>query len=169
MDLRVLSPEDAAAFQPLRLNALRECPTAFSSSYEEECDIPLARVAERLTPTAEQAVFGAFEDGALIGTTGLKRESRRKLAHKAFIWGVYVAPPFRNRGVGRLLLQEALAHAASMPGLRQVSLGANAANPASIALYQSVGFEPYGVEKGFLLVDGVLYDEIHMACVIAKA
>ena len=104
----------------------------------------------------------------LVGTTGLQRERARKLAHKAFIWGVYVAPPFRNRGVGRLLLREALAHAALMPGLRQVSLGANSANPASIALYKSVGFEPFGVEKGFLLVDGVLYDEIHMTHVIAK-
>ncbi len=168
MDVRVLGAEDASAFQALRLDALRECPTAFSSSYEEECDLALSRVAERLTPTPERAVFGAFENGALVGTTGLQRECARKLAHKAFVWGVYVAPPFRKRGVARLLLREALAHAALMPGLRQVNLGANSANPASIALYRSAGFEPFGVEKGFLLVDGVLYDEIHMALVIAK-
>jgi RimJ/RimL family protein N-acetyltransferase len=169
MDVRVLDAEDAAAFQSLRLEALRECPTAFSSSYEEECDIALSRVAERLTPTPDRAVFGVFESAALVGTAGLQRESARKLAHKAFIWGVYVAPLFRKRGAGRRLLQDVLAHAALMPGLRQVSLGANSANPASIALYKSVGFEPFGVEKGFLLVDGVLYDEIHMARVIAKA
>ena len=127
MDVRVLDAEDAPAFQALRLDALRECPTAFSSSYEEERDLPLSLVAERLTPTPERAVFGAFEGGALVGTTGLQRERARKLAHKAFVWGVYVAPPFRKRGAGRLLLREALAHAALMPGLRQVSLGANSA------------------------------------------
>jgi len=46
MELRTLDSRDAAAFQALRLTALRECPTAFCSSYEEECDIPLARTAK---------------------------------------------------------------------------------------------------------------------------
>jgi RimJ/RimL family protein N-acetyltransferase len=168
MEIRVLHMSDAASFQHLRLNALRECPTAFSSSYEEECDMPLYRVGERLSPKPDRAVFGAFDDGRLIGIVGLQRESHRKLSHKAFIWGVYVAPTHRKRGVGRRLLQATLDHAASMPGLRQLLLGANAANVASIALYKALGFEPFGVEKGFLMVDSVLHDEIHMARVIAK-
>lgn len=50
-----------------------------------------------------------------------------------------------------------------MPGLLTVMLGANAANAASVGLYKAVGFEPFGVECGFALVDGVLRDEIHMA------
>jgi ribosomal protein S18 acetylase RimI-like enzyme len=169
MAVRVLLASDAAIFQQVRLSALLECPTAFSSSYEEECDIPLSRVGERLGPTLDTAVFGALDDGRLIGTVGLQRESRRKLAHKAFIWGVYVAPTHRRRGVGRRLLEAAIAHAASMPGLLQVSLGANAANLASLALYKALGFEPFGVEKGFRMVDGVLHDEIFMARSITKA
>jgi RimJ/RimL family protein N-acetyltransferase len=167
MHIRVLLGADAAACKELRLQALREHPTAFSSSYEEECAIPLARVAERLEPSPAGVVFGAFEDGRLVGMAGLARERPRKLSHKAVIWGVYVAPTCRKRGAGRGLLEAALEHAAGLPGLRQVNLGANAANPASIALYRSVGFEPFGVEKGFLLVDGVLHDEIHMARAVA--
>jgi RimJ/RimL family protein N-acetyltransferase len=168
MEIRVLLGSDAAEFQQLRLSALRECPTAFSSSYEEECDLPLSRVGERLAPTPDRAVFGAFYDGRLVGTVGLHRESQRKLSHKAYIWGVYVAPTFRQRGVGRRLLQAALDHAANMPGLRQVSLGVNAANATSIELYKALLFEPFGVERGFLMVDGVLHDEIHMTRVIGK-
>jgi RimJ/RimL family protein N-acetyltransferase len=166
MDVRVLVAGDAARFQSVRLAGLAECPTAFSSSYEEEYDRPLARVAERLVPTADSRVLGAFAGDALVGVTGLRRESARKLAHKAFIWGVYVVPAARKRGVAHLLLQEALAYAASMKGLRQVNLGVNSANPAAIALYTSAGFEKYGVEKGFMMVDGVLCDEILMARVI---
>jgi len=167
MELRVLESADAAAFSRLRLAALRECPTAFSSSYEEECDIPLARRAERMAPGRDNAIFGAFDGPDLVGTVGLHRERGLKLAHKAVIWGVYVAPSFRQRGVGRLLLERALAHAASLPGLLQVTLGVNTENTAAIALYTSLGFETFGLERGFLLVDGVLHDELHMARPVA--
>lgn len=160
---RMLLPEDAEAFQAVRLQGLRECPTAFSSSSEEECDRPLSAIAERLTPTPGAAVFGAFDGDRLTGVVGIHREEFRKLAHKAFVWGMYVVPGYRNRGLGRRLLDRSLKHAAAMPGLRQVNLGVNAQNLPAIALYEAAGFERYGVERGFLLVDGVLHDEIMMA------
>lgn len=162
MDLRILQSGDIAAFKALRLAALRECPTAFSSSYEEECDIPLEQAAERLVPNPDRAIFGAFDGEDLVGTLGLYREDKRKLKHKGVIWGVYVAPAFRGRGVGRMLLERALAHATSMPDLLQLSLGVNTANAAAIALYRSAGFERFGLERGFMRVDGVLHDELHM-------
>jgi RimJ/RimL family protein N-acetyltransferase len=167
MELRVLESSDVEAFTALRLTALRECPTAFSSSYEEECDIPLARRAQRMAPDRGNAIFGAFDGQNLVGTVGLHRESSRKLAHKALIWGVYVAPSFRQRGIGRMLLERALAHAASLPGLLRVTLGVNTENTAAIALYESLGFETFGLERGFLLVDGVLHDELHMVRAVA--
>lgn len=160
MDIRVLSADDAAAFQALRLRALQECPTAFSSSYEEECDRPLSGVGGRLAPTAGHAVFGAFDREELAGIVGIHREEHR---------GMYVAREYRNRGLGRELLDRALAYAASTPGVRQVNLGVNAQNESAIALYEAAGFTRYGVERGFLLVDGVLYDELQMAIVVANA
>jgi RimJ/RimL family protein N-acetyltransferase len=168
MEVRILDSGDVTAFKALRLAALRECPTAFSSSYEEECRVPLAQQAERMAPDADRAIFGAFDGATLVGSTGLQREGRVKLAHKAFIWGVYVAPAFRGRGVGRMLLERALARAQSMSDLLQVTLGVNTANAAAIALYKSVGFEPFGLERGFMRVDGVLHDELHMVLSIAK-
>jgi ribosomal protein S18 acetylase RimI-like enzyme len=169
MELRTIDSTDAAAFQALRLAALLECPTAFSSSYEEECDVPLAEAAQRLVPDRNRAIFGAFDGDALVASVGLQRESMRKLAHKAVIWGVYVAPSFRRRGVGRRLLERALAHAESMPDLLQVTLGVNTANTAAIRLYESLGFEQFGLERGFLRVDGVLHDELHMVLTLTSS
>lgn len=166
--VRILEAGDVAAFRTLRLAALRECPTAFSSSYEEECDVPLEQSAKRMAPDRDHVIFGAFADEELVGTTGLAREGPRKLAHKAVIWGVYVAPAFRQRGIGRVLLHRALTYAAALPGLRRVSLGVNTANSAAIALYKSMGFEPFGLERDFLLVDGVLHDELHMTFEIKR-
>ena len=168
MQIRILGPIDADAFQSLRLQALQDCPSAFASSYEEECDTAIVAVAERLAPAADHCVFGALEGTELIGTAGLAREGHVKLAHKAFIWGVYVAPRFRRQGVGRQLVTQALEHAAKVPGLRQVNLGVNVANAAAISLYESLGFRSFGIERGFMLLNGQLHDEVHMVCVLAQ-
>ena len=164
--VRSLGPADVAQFRALRLRALREEPTAFASAPEDEAELPVETIAARLQETANQVTFGAFEGGSLTGLSGLLRERRRKLAHKAWIVGFYVAPESRRRGLGRLLLERTLAHSRSMPGLRQVNLGVNADNIAARALYESVGFVAFGLERGFMLVGGVPQDEISMTCVL---
>jgi RimJ/RimL family protein N-acetyltransferase len=168
IELRVLSSKDAAEFQRLRLEGLRDSPTAFSSSYEDECDSDLARVAERIASDSRRAIFGAFDGNELVGLAGFQREGGRKLEHKAFIWGMYVTPRCRRRGIGRQLIERVLSHAAQQTGLRRIKLGVNAANAAAIALYAAVGFKSYGVEQAFLVVDGLEQDEIHMAYVLAR-
>lgn len=161
-EVRRLTAADAAVFHALRCRGLREDPTAFASSYEEETAQPIAEVAARM---GTAAVFGAFEGGALVGVVGLKRESHRKLAHKVVLWGMYVAPEARRRGVGRRLVVSALAEAFGWPGVRQVYLGVNAANAAATALYVKLGFTAFGLERACMIVDGEPQDEIHMVCV----
>jgi RimJ/RimL family protein N-acetyltransferase len=168
MQVRVLTPADAPAFQVLRLRGLQECPSAFASSYEEEVSTPIAVVAERLSAQEDRAMFGAFQEQHLIGVVGLQREQLSKLAHKAYIWGMYVEPTVRNLGVGYQLVAQALSHAANVLRVRQVCLGVNAQNVAAIALYKRLGFVQFGFEPGFMLLDGELHDEMHMVCVLQR-
>lgn len=162
MLIRHLVPSDAAAFQALRLAALRECPCAFSSSHEEECGTPLDIIEGHLTPGSGRNMFGAFVGSDLVGTVGVGREGRRKLKHKGFIRGMYVAAVHRGQGLGRRLLEHALVFAASIEGLHKVTLTVTAGNAAAVALYESMGFQVFGHERGALLVDGLLYDEMQM-------
>ena len=162
--LRPLTPEDASEFAALRLRGLKECPSAFASSHEEEVGTPLPELAARLAPQPDRAVLGAFDEGRLVAVVGIQREGMVKLSHKAFVWGVYVAPEARGRGVGMQVLDAALAHAASVLGVRQVNLGVNTSNLAAIALYRKLGFQAYGLERDYLLVDGVFHDEHQMVC-----
>ena len=162
MLIRRLVSSDARAYQTLRLAALCECPSAFGSSYEEECDTPLALMAERLAPESGHIVFGAFDEAQLVGNIGVGRETARKLAHKGFVRGMYVAPDFRNQGIGRKLMTQALRFAVSMHGLRQLTLSVNATNAGALALYEAMGFKSFGVEPAALFIDSELHDEIHM-------
>jgi ribosomal protein S18 acetylase RimI-like enzyme len=160
MLIRRLVPADAHAFQVLRLNGLRECAPAFSSSYEEECDTPIATIEQNL---AERMMFGAFDGPWMAGMVGVGREPMRNLRHKAFIRSMYVAPTHRGQGLGRKLMLHAFQAAASMDGVTQVTLEVTAGQEPAIALYESLGYVAYGLEKRALRIDGVFYDEIRMA------
>ncbi|SFC71110.1 Protein N-acetyltransferase, RimJ/RimL family [Polaromonas sp. OV174] len=162
MHIRRLTSLDASAFQALRLSALRDSPSAFGSSYDEEKDIPVTTVEARLVMKPDRGIFGAFEDDTLVGMIGLGRESMKKLVHKAFVWGMYVGPEVRGKGIARALLQEAISVAGSVPSVQQINLSVNASNAAAIRLYQSAGFTVFGCEPGALLIDGELHDETHM-------
>jgi ribosomal protein S18 acetylase RimI-like enzyme len=162
MHIRRLLPSDASAFHALRLVALRDCPSSFSSSYEEERDTPLSTIASRLAPGSGRNLFGAFDGEELVGIVGVGREEAPKLRHKASVRGMYVAASQRGKGAGRQLLEHALACCASMQGLRQVTLVVTAGNAAAIALYQAMGFGVYGTEPRALFVDGVYHDDVYM-------
>jgi RimJ/RimL family protein N-acetyltransferase len=160
--IRALTPQDASAFHALRLRGLRECPEAYTSSFEEEFATPLTEIERRLQPRPEAAVFGGFEAGALVAMAGVQRESMAKLAHKAYVWGVYVAPEARGRGVGAHVISHALNYAARTLGVRQVNLGVNTRNTPAIALYRKLGFVEYGFERDFLMINGEFHDEYQM-------
>ena len=140
VEYRQLTPADAAAFQSLRLGGLRDSPTTFASSYEEERDLPIEVVAARLAPDDDHFVLGAFAGAELAGCIGLQRQAHHKQAHKAYIWGMYVAPAHRGRAIGRELLARTLQGAEALPAVRQITLCVNQANTAAVALYEAMGF-----------------------------
>jgi ribosomal protein S18 acetylase RimI-like enzyme len=160
---RRLEPSDVAAYRALRLAALRESPTAYGSSAEEEEALPMAVFEDRLAPAADRAVFGVFDGTTLVGVAGIVREPKAKRAHTATVFGVYVAPPVRGRGVGRGLMRFAIDQAETLPGRRQLRLCVNADNTAALNLYTSLGFVIFGREIDALVVDGHFHDELHMA------
>jgi ribosomal protein S18 acetylase RimI-like enzyme len=155
--IRELLEADAEAFQRVRTRALLDHPEAFFSSPEEE--LPLPELQRRLRERIN-VIVGAFDPG-LVGTVGVRRETFKKGAHKAYIWGVYVAPEARRRHLGRELLRRALEHARTM-GVELVQLTVSTQTPAARALYASEGFVTWGIEPDALRVNGTSHAEEHM-------
>jgi ribosomal protein S18 acetylase RimI-like enzyme len=161
MEIQELTPDDAVTVQELRLFALRESPAAFGSSYAEEADWPQGVIAARLEDPSNHA-YGAFiNDGRLIGMAVLRREQRVKSSHKASVFGLYVLPQHRRRGIGRALLETVISRASEL-GVRQVNLSVANANEAAVLLYESCGFERFGLEKDAFRMGGDFYDVAHM-------
>nr|WP_057925528.1 GNAT family N-acetyltransferase [Burkholderia ambifaria] len=165
--IRLLDAADAAQFQSVRLRAVDTSPTSFLPTRAEEAGVPVDEFATRITATHERAVFGAFDDASLVGITGVRRDARAKVAHKATIWGVFVDPAYRGRGIAQSLLDSATAHAAQAWECRQLMLCVNAINGTAERLYASQGFVRFGTEPRSLLVDGRFYDEHHMVKALA--
>jgi ribosomal protein S18 acetylase RimI-like enzyme len=112
VDIRVLTEADAEAWLDLRLRALREHPDAFGRTPEEDNSLQMWR--ERLRTADSQRdgfVLGALDPG-LVGVVGCRREAGQKTGHLAFLWGMYVVPDVRRRGIGRQLLLETIARPA---------------------------------------------------------
>jgi GNAT superfamily N-acetyltransferase len=161
--IRILESGDATAYQEFRLIALRACPEAFGSTFEEEVLMTESEIAARVRPTADQFVLGAFEpENRLIGVAGVIRPTRAKRRHGAQIWGMYVAAEARGRGAGNALLSNLIARTRQLDGLLQVHLSVITTCQSARRLYLVHGFEPYGIEPRAHMQDGELLDIEHM-------
>lgn len=160
LELRLLTPADAAIFRDLRLRALREDPVAFTNSVEEFSQQPLDKIAARFrSDPAESFMLGAFQDRKLVGLVGFYRESPLKLRHKGSIVSLYVAPEARGHGLGRALLRDAIRRVREIDGVEQLLLGVMVTQTAARQLYDSLGFVVYGREARASKVGEQYYDE----------
>lgn len=167
IEIRKLTPRDAAAAWRLRLIGLEHDPGAFGSSAAEHRGTKPSDFAHRLTEEApDNFVLGAFIESDLAGMAGFYREPREKRRHIGGVWGVVVVPEARGRGIGRLLMRRLIAEASIMPGLTAIQLSASVNQHAAVRLYQSLGFVIYGIEPRGLCLDDEYIDQAHMILIL---
>jgi RimJ/RimL family protein N-acetyltransferase len=112
----------------------------------------------------DAAVFVAEDDGVVVGRLSLSRDPHPASRHVADL-GLMVAASHRGKGIGRMLLAEAVKWS-RMSEIRKLELHVFPWNERALRLYESFGFEREGYRKGHYARDGELIDAILMAYAI---
>lgn len=168
MEFRRLAKADVDNYFENRLRALQNAPSAFLTTYEEEKSRGSAHFERTLLHTGnERVIFGAVDNGTVVGAIGLFKEDRPKLNHKATIWGMYVDVGQRGKGVGAKLLDIVIQFAREQMKVATVSLSVESNNLPAKALYASRNFKGWGTEPlAMRSADGEYFSEDHMSLVL---
>lgn len=165
---RPLDGAEAEAYARLRSAMLVETPHAFASSPGEAKGEKAEGIVEYLSDPHQviTVVDHPEAPGELAASAGIMRMKHQKLRHRADIWGVYCVPELRGRGFGRAVMIRAIEQARSWKGVEVIGLSVSARSPVAIALYESLGFERWGIEPDALRIGGESFDEIHLSLVL---
>ncbi|WFR94131.1 GNAT family N-acetyltransferase [Rhizobium tumorigenes] len=106
----------------------------------------------------------AVAGNRVLGWCDITRHFFPAHAHRGSL-AMGIVPEFRGQGLGRLLIDAALANARQL-GLIRVELSVHADNSRAIALYEKVGFAPEGVLRRAVCIDGRFVDSVSMAIML---
>ncbi len=156
-----LKPEEWKDYKSIRLEALKNDPQAFITSFENASKYTDEKWKDRLTNNGDKLFF-LKDENQIIGMAGyfIGKDACQK--HIANIVGVYISPKYRGLGLSKLLLSAIIYKVKADPHIKKLSLGVISTQSPAIKLYTSLGFEPIGTKKKESKINGVYYDEILM-------
>jgi RimJ/RimL family protein N-acetyltransferase len=160
--VRPARPEDAAALVALGTAVAREDGGWLLTSDAWRGVADERRYLRALRRYPDAAVYVAADDaaeGAVVGRLSLARDPHPASRHVADL-GILVAAGHRRRGVGRALLEQAVAWAGGA-GVAKIELHVFPWNEPALRLYERFGFEREGLRRrhyrrGDEYVDAVL-------------
>jgi ribosomal protein S18 acetylase RimI-like enzyme len=140
IEIREASEDEWEAVRDLRLRALREDPEAYGSTFERESLRTEGEWRARLSDAA-RATFVADADGRLAGTA--VAAPWEEVGGPLGLFGMWVDPACRGRGIGARLVHRVLAHARER-GESLVQLEVAEPQAAARRLYERCGFVDTG-------------------------
>lgn len=140
IEIVTLKPDKWQLYRDLRLQALKEAPYAFASTYEENAKHPgefwMKRLEDAAAGNTQWLVFAKL-DGKIIGMAGAFAEKEIDNAH---VIAVYVAPAARGRGVSKMLMNDLLIRIKSNKLVKKITVDVNPEQQAAYNLYKNSGF-----------------------------
>ena len=143
-NIRPFEPQEWVKYKALRLQALADSPDAFGATLDNE----QARSNEEWSGRLAKGATSEWElplvaevNGEPVGLTWGRIDPANP--EVATLYQVWVAPTHRGLGIGKMLMDAAVAWAKSMY-VRYVDLGVTWGDTPATRLYLRTGFEPVG-------------------------
>lgn len=136
-----LTPERAAEFRAIRLDALRRAPEAFGSSFSDWEERPLADFAKRLAGCEMWAAGPA--PGTPQAVASWEPDISPAEPDLGWVMSVYVAPEARGMGLGDAILARLIGNATEA-GMTRLGLHVGQNNLSAQRLYDRAGFVATG-------------------------
>ena len=131
--------------------------TRISTAQLEPVTVEGRREWFRAHPPAQYPIWVAELDGAIAGWLSF-REFLPRCAYRGTLEiSVFVNEKFRRRGIGRKLLQQAIARGPQL-GMHSLVGLIFSHNEPSIALFRAAGFERWGFLPGVACIDQIPRD-----------
>lgn len=156
-----ITARNALIFKALRLRALEDTPKAFGSTYARESVLTDSDWMDRAARwNGERSILSiAMDNGVGCGIAGAHLDQGAPT--RAHLISMWTAPEYRQRGVGRLMVNEIIAWARER-GVVALELLVTSENYPAIQFYQRLGFaftgktEPYPNDPALIELEMVL-------------
>lgn len=164
-------PAEWHAFKELRLSALKELPEAFGVSVDEEINKSKDEWQDFLQSACMQQtcwLICAKVDNQFVGMIYAEREAGEYFKHLIWIKKVYVKPSWRNRSVGKQMLDAITELLLHDPWAEQLVLWVTCDMISAIKLYKKAGFTIVGTLEKAININGTFYDNYLMQKTLQK-
>ena len=155
--IRKLTTDDFNKWKLLRLEAVKLHPKSFGESLENVQQQDKAWFEGSLK---KGTTFAYEQNGEMVGLIGTYSLQPGNLKHRAALYGLYVKPEHRSKGIASSLVEHIINFTKTTH--KQIHLTVTTNNEAATNLYKKHGFTPYGTEPDALLIAGKYYDEYMM-------
>ena len=160
IDYKILGISELEDYRNIRLELLKENPTNFGSSFEEESHFDESMWQRRLNNINATSI-GAYHENQILGICVVVKNPRLKMKHIAYLNSMYVKQEYRRIGISKGLLDYVFNFLKGSE-VEILHLSVVEQNLNAISLYRKVGFENVGIEPGAIKYQGEYYNLILM-------
>lgn len=162
--IRKLDENDWLIFKQIRLEALATDPFVFGSTHAAESARNDEEWSEPLKSTSG-VIFVIFDSRAQVGITGIGVHRDDPSERSALLWGSWLAPEVRGKGLSRMLYESRIDWAREHPTIERIVVSHRASNLASKFANQNFGFVPTHVTEK-IWNDGITEEECHYELIL---
>ena len=161
--IRLPQMEDAQNLNALKRHYVRNTTTLplTIDDYPEDIEKE-QKTIETYNNSTNSILLVAEHEGTLIGNIDITGSLRSKMAHTGML-GMGILEAWRNQGLGKALIQEAVSWSRDNSPLEVIWLNVYSSNGLGLNLYKNTGFELSGTIKRFFKEEHGYIDKMQMA------